>query len=83
MDLWETGLPRHWVINFVPQAPNKCLAKKNLKKNSVRRGAIRLDDLMGAFLILGVGVGLATLVFVLEKIIYFRSQRKTGSESNN
>jgi ionotropic glutamate receptor len=83
MDLWETGLPRHWVRNFVPQAPNKCLAKKNLKEKSVRRGAIRLDDLMGAFLILGVGVGLATLAFVLEKIIYFRSQRKTGSESNN
>ena len=82
MDLWETGLPRHWVGNFVPQAP-KCLAKKNLKENSVRRGAIRLDDLMGAFLILGVGVALVTLAFVLEKIIYFRSQRKTGSESNN
>jgi ionotropic glutamate receptor len=79
MELWETGLPRHWVANFVPQAP-KCLAKNSPQQNSVRRVAIRLEDLMGAFLILGVGVGLATFAFVLEKIIYFRNQRKNGSE---
>ncbi|EFX79932.1 hypothetical protein DAPPUDRAFT_103895 [Daphnia pulex] len=79
IELWETGLPYHWVGNFVPRVPECLLITKNKRKeNSVRRGAIRLDDLTGAFLILGVGFGLATFIFILEKIVYFKNKRKTG-----
>jgi hypothetical protein len=34
-----------------------------------------LEDLTGAFLILGVGFGLATFIFILEKIVYFKNKR--------
>ncbi|XP_046447218.1 glutamate receptor ionotropic, delta-2-like [Daphnia pulex] len=81
IELWETGLPYHWVGNFVPQVPECLLITNNKhKENSVRRGAIRLDDLTGAFLILGVGFGLATFTFILEKIVYFKNKRKTGQQ---
>lgn len=70
MELWETGLPPFWVKNGMPRAP-KCFAKRKSGENSARQGAIRLDDLSGAFLILGIGFGLATLAFLLEKIVGF------------
>lgn len=77
MELWETGLPPFWVKNGLPNAP-KCFAKsKTRDNNSARQGAIRLDDLTGAFLILGIGFGLATFVFLLEKIIGFRRMTTT------
>ncbi|XP_046635987.1 glutamate receptor ionotropic, delta-2-like isoform X2 [Daphnia pulicaria] len=81
IELWESGLPYHWVGNFVPQVPESLLITNNKHKaNSVRRGAIRLEDLTGAFLILGVGFGLATFTFILEKIVYFRNKRKTEQQ---
>ena len=77
MELWETGLPPFWVKNGLPRAP-KCFAKRKSEENSAHQVAIRLDDLTGAFLILGIGVGLATFVFLLEKIIGFQ-QRVTST----
>lgn len=80
MELWETGLPPFWVKNGMPRAP-KCFATRNRGENSARQGAIRLDDLTGAFLILGIGFGLATFAFLLEKIIgfYFYYRRLTST----
>jgi hypothetical protein len=40
-----------------------------------RQDPIILKDLMSAFFILGISLGLATLAFLVEKIIYFRSRR--------
>jgi hypothetical protein len=76
MELWESGLPPFWVKNGMPKAP-KCFAKKNPRENSARQNAIRLDDLTGAFLILGIGFGLTTFVFLLENIIGFRRLTST------
>ncbi len=67
MELWETGLPQYWVKNSIPRAP-KCFEKTNLRKSAIPK-PIRLNDLAGAFLILGVGVGLATFFFLIEYII--------------
>jgi hypothetical protein len=67
MELWETGLPQYWVKNSIPRAP-KCFEKKKLRRTAIPK-PIRLDDLAGAFLILGVGVGLATFFFLMEIII--------------
>jgi hypothetical protein len=36
---------------------------------------ILLKDLISAFFILGIGLGLATFAFLVEKIIYFRFRR--------
>lgn len=70
MDLWERGLMMFWVktLPTVPKA-NECFADT---KNQVSRLVpIQLSDLTSAFLILGIGIGLATLSFLLE-LIYFK-----------
>ncbi|XP_046447431.1 glutamate receptor ionotropic, kainate 2-like isoform X2 [Daphnia pulex] len=66
MELWETGLPQYWVKNSIPRA-SQCFEKTNLRKSAIPK-PIRLDDLAGAFLILGVGVSLATFFFLMENI---------------
>jgi hypothetical protein len=38
---------------------------------------IRLIDLMSAFFILGIGLGLSALAFLVEKVICFRGRPKT------
>ncbi|KZS03572.1 Uncharacterized protein APZ42_033783 [Daphnia magna] len=70
VELWETGLPQYWVKNALPRAP-KCFAKIKFKQNSARQVPIQLNDLTGAFLILGIGVGLATFTFLVEKMYHF------------
>ena len=41
-----------------------------------------LNDLLGVFLIFGVGVGMATLTFPVEKIITRYQQMMTTNNSN-
>ncbi|XP_045025966.1 glutamate receptor ionotropic, delta-1 [Daphnia magna] len=74
IEVWETGLPSHWSNEVIPRAP-QCFAKEKPRANLAGQNPIRLTDLMGAFLILAVGVGLATIVFLLEKIIFFKNRR--------
>lgn len=65
IELWESGLPPFWVRNHTPQAP-QCFAKI---KPRTRQIAIRLIDLLGAFLIFILGVSLAALAFVIELVL--------------
>ncbi|KAK4019074.1 hypothetical protein OUZ56_001104 [Daphnia magna] len=74
VEVWETGLPSRWTNEVIPQAP-QCFAKEKPRANLTGQNPIRLTDLMGAFLILAVGIGLATIVFLLEKIIFFKNRR--------
>ncbi|XP_057369972.1 glutamate receptor 1-like [Daphnia carinata] len=74
VEIWETGLPRRWSNDENPRAP-QCFAKEKPRANLTGQVPIRLIDLMGAFLILGVGIGLATIVFLVEKIIFFKNRR--------
>ena len=66
MDLFESGLMRFWAKTVVPMA-DKCLTTKK-RRTSSRQVPIYLVDLTSAFLILGVGLGLAILTFLLEHI---------------
>ena len=70
MDLWESGLMRFWVNNLIPKA-YECFADN--KRRVARLSPIQLSDLTSAFLILGIGVGLATLSFLLE-LVFFKLQ---------
>lgn len=65
MELWESGLVRFWIENIpsIPKAP-KCFV--DTKRQVTRPVPIRLSDLISAFFILGIGIGLATLCFLLE-----------------
>ena len=72
MDLLEFGLKQYWVNELTPKA-DKCFATKKNEK-SVKLVPIHLYDLISAFLILGIGLGLAILCFLLE-IVYVRIKR--------
>ncbi len=71
MELWETGLPAYWVKNSIPRAP-KCFEKTEIRRTAIPK-PIRLDDLAGAFFILGVGVSLAAFFFLAENTVRFAS----------
>lgn len=64
-ELWQTGLTRHWVKNMSPLA-DKCFDKHPPK--STTAVPIKLVDLTGAFLVLGLGTGMSLLTFLVEKV---------------
>ncbi|XP_057369973.1 glutamate receptor ionotropic, delta-1-like [Daphnia carinata] len=74
MLLWESGQITFWVTNDIPRAP-KCFAKINPRANLTRQVPIQLKDLMSAFFIFAIGMGLAILAFVMENVIHFRNGR--------
>ncbi len=77
MELWETGLVRFWVKEVSPNA-EKCYPTKGQKK-SARQVPIYLSDLISAFFILGVGLGMAKLAFILELLNKkWHTARKVG-----
>ena len=67
MEAWEYGLIDH-AVNEALSIPNaeKCFAKKEPTAKDV---PIKLVDLTGAFLILGIGLGAAILCFLIELIV--------------
>ncbi len=73
MDLWETGLMRFWV-NTQPTIPKADQCFTDSKPRISRLLPIQLSDLTSAFLILGIGIGLATLSFFSE-LIFFKLNR--------
>ena len=79
MQLWETGLLDKFVNDYfnVPNA-EKCFSKK---KSSAKDVPIKLVDLTGAFLILGIGLGAGILCFLIELIVAkFRREMKLTRE---
>lgn len=72
LELQESGLIDHWDLWFRPM-PDQCM--ENVKRSGVKtRGSkkhppLSLKNLSGAFLVLLVGVSLAVLAFLCEKII--------------
>lgn len=67
MDLWELGIINklNRELFFIPGS-EKCLKKK---EKAAKEVPIKLIDLSSAFLILGIGLGLAVLCFLLELIV--------------
>ncbi len=67
MDLWESGLARFWMKNLptIPRA-DECFDTK--RRASRHLAPIQLSDFTSAFLILDIGIALATLSFLLEII---------------
>ena len=72
MDLFESGLVRFWVKEFVPIKATECFASKQTK--SAHQVPIYLKDLTSAFVIFGIGVGLSTLSFTWE-VAYYNFQQ--------
>ncbi len=81
IQLWETGLPPFWIKKTISSAP-KCFAKAKPRTSS-RQVPIRLEDLTGAFFVLGIGFCLTLLAFLAEKILYLRSRRRARPSALN
>ncbi|XP_057378523.1 glutamate receptor ionotropic, delta-2-like [Daphnia carinata] len=70
VNLWETGLTYYWVYKeFLPSAPraDQCFVESTRRVSRIV--PIQLSDLISAFLIFGIGIGLATLSFLLETLL--------------
>ncbi len=72
LQVWETGLG-NFGVDQLTRGGEQCLTKK--RKKSVRQAGIKLEDLTSAFLMLGVGVGLASICFLIEIITYSKAFR--------
>lgn len=74
MEAWQYGLPPLWVKHAVPPEP-KCFAKVKPQSELTREKPILLNDVLGIFLVLGIGVSLSLVAFLME-IIYAKCQLK-------
>lgn len=72
----EIGLMRFWLKQQQEKLPyDKCKAKNVLRPTTQPRTPIKLTDLTSAFIIFGLGISIAFLVFVVEQCIsLFRSK---------
>ena len=70
--MWASGLINHWADKYTPNV-DKCLIKNNKPKINSDNGlkALMLQDFASAFLLLGLGLSVAFLVFLLEMIVFF------------
>lgn len=73
IELWETGLPLFWVRTVTPSAP-KCFAK--VKPQATLIHSIQLDDVLGIFLVWGIGFSLSLIVFSAE-VVFAKYQRRS------
>ena len=71
--LWETGLISYWASKTIPKISEKCISGSDKKEAAV--APIKTVDLISAFLILGIGIGVSVLAFLLE-LIYFKWQHQ-------
>ena len=76
-EVWESGLPSFWVKQNMPKAP-KCFGKIEPQTTRVQKVPIRLQDMKGAFIVLAVGIGLATFMFLVEIIINYYKLHRVG-----
>jgi len=65
----EAGLVDHWKKVYIPSIGQCDL--NNYQKSQKKTKPIRLIELSSAFFVLGIGLGLSILAFLMERIIHF------------
>ena len=74
MQMMETGLGVYWKKLYWPPSGGKC--NKNTNQSNGPK-SLSLADLQGAFLILAIGSGLASVVFFVELFSFLFCRRAT------
>ena len=69
MEIWEAGALVYLMRTYTPMMP-QCSTLPKSNTISSHQIAIKMKDLKGGFLLLGTGLGLAFLVFLIEWIVY-------------
>lgn len=71
----EAGLIDLWVKTFKPNA-RKCMLEENafkMKKQTDKR--LGLENVMGAFVVLAVGILISFIIFVSEETVFYGFSR--------
>jgi len=67
LSLWESGLMDQWFKMYQPSM-TKCSLDK-YKDTTAQHKILSKMDLLGCFILLGLGLSLAFLVFLIERIV--------------
>lgn len=78
LELRQYGFLKHWKSQYLPQQ-EACSLKYNEQPNNPR---ISLVNLGGPFVLLAVGLSLAFLVFLMEKIVYYHKLNRAIAIAN-
>ena len=77
----DFGLLDFWTNKKYQQKGQQCLT---IVEPKTKLKPIKLTDTKGAFLVLGIGLGLSTIVFIVERIVVMKKTRpkKVTTEEN-
>lgn len=80
MYLWENGLLKRWITKYYPNI-EKCRVKN--WKPTGKASALKLNDMWGAFVLLGLGLSVSFLIYLMELIASLRKEREATLQSGN
>jgi hypothetical protein len=82
LKLQETGIIDYWDLWFRPMPP-QCNGKPpSGNKGPQKKSLLSFRNLIGAFILIGVGLSLSILVFLCEQIVFMRElhQRRASNK---
>nr|CAH0101837.1 unnamed protein product [Daphnia galeata] len=85
LKLQETGIIDYWDLWFRPMPP-QCNGKPpSGNKGPQKKSSLSFRNLIGAFIVIGVGLSLSILVFLCEQIVFMRElhQRRASTNRKN
>jgi hypothetical protein len=80
LELYQTGLVEHWRKKYSYGQTSPCQSQKKNKSNKLRR--LNLKDLASAFFILGLGISVSLLLFLVEQCRRALQHRQIVSPRN-
>lgn len=72
----DAGIIEHWFSLMTTKYGQQYMTEffdKNVAKKKTEAVPLKLDNVVGAFYLLGIGLGLAVIAFIFELLIYKRS----------
>ena len=71
IQLWETGLIKYWLSAYMPNIDKCVIFKHQSLRDEVRAvKALEMFHLSGAFIFLLIGLLMALVAFIMEKIYF-------------
>lgn len=73
----ESGLMEYWKKWSTTLNLDVCRINNNRRSDATNLKPIKLVEMSSAFLVLGIGMGIATISFIVEKIVWLFSKQQT------
>ncbi|EFX82354.1 hypothetical protein DAPPUDRAFT_241432 [Daphnia pulex] len=82
LELQQTGIIEYWDLWFRPMPP-QCNGKPPIgNKTPNKNSSLSLKNLTGAFIVIGVGLGLSFLAFLGENIVAIPNRQRSRTNRN-